>query len=108
MISKRFLLVSLSFFSVFSISQTIDPNLITQLSPDQIQAAQEVLEAKDLEVLESQDLPETEESLVKIEEKGEKIEDKTLKKFGYDFFQQCPPRFQLLATCHYLMIIKFL
>ena len=93
MISKRFLLVSLSFFSVFSISQTIDPNLITQLSPDQIQAAQEVLEAKDLEVLESQDLPEAEESLIKIEEKEEeddKNEDKTPKKFGYDFFSAMP------------------
>ena len=90
MISKRFLLAGLSFFSVFSISQTIDTNLITQLSPDQIKAAQEVLEAKNLGVLQSQDLPETEESLVKIEEKGEKIEDKTLKKFGYDFFSAMP------------------
>ena len=93
MISKRFLLVSLSFFSVFSISQTIDPNLITQLSPDQIQAAQEVLDAKDLEVLESQDLPEAEESLIKIEEKegkDDKNEDKTPKKFGYDFFSAMP------------------
>ena len=90
MISKRFLLVGLSFFSVFSISQTIDTNLITQLSLDQIKAAQEVLEAKNLGVLQSQDLPETEESLVKIEEKGEKIEDKTLKKFGYDFFSAMP------------------
>lgn len=93
MISKRFLLVSLSFFSVFSISQTIDPNLITKLSPDQIQAAQEVLDAKDLEVLESQDLPEAEESLIKIEEKEEKDdknEDKTPKKFGYDFFSAMP------------------
>ena len=90
MISKRFLLTGLSFFSVFSISQTIDTNLITQLSPDQIKAAQEVLEAKNPGVLQSQDLPETEESLVKIEEKGEKIEDKTLKKFGYDFFSAMP------------------
>ena len=34
---KKYLLLSLYFFSVFSLSQTIDPNLISQLSPEQIE-----------------------------------------------------------------------
>ena len=84
---KKYLLLSLYFFSVFSLSQTIDPNLISQLSPEQIEAAQEVLETKDLEDPESQDLIKIEESLVK---KDEKNGEQNPKKFGYDFFSAMP------------------
>ena len=33
---KNYLLISLSLFSVFSFTQTIDPSLLSQLSPDAI------------------------------------------------------------------------
>ena len=85
--NKKFLLLSLYFVSVFSLSQTIDPNLISQFSTEQIESAQKVLETKDLTESETEVLPETEESLV--------VKDKITKapnsmKFGYDFFSAMP------------------
>ena len=86
-IKKKYLLLSLYFFSVFSLSQTIDPNLISQLSPEQIEAAQEVLETKNLEDPEIQDSIKIEETLVK---KDENNDEQNPKKFGYDFFSSMP------------------
>ena len=82
---KKYLLLSLYFFfSVFSLSQTIDPNLISQLSPEQIEAAQEVLETKNIsEGPESQDSIKIDETLVK---KRKNNDEQNPKKFGYDFF----------------------
>ena len=88
---KNYLLISLSLFSVFSFTQTIDPSLLSQLSPDQIEAAQDVLETKNLSELENQDSPEIQESLAKVEvEKDEKIDKTNPKKYGYDFFSTMP------------------
>ncbi len=85
---KNFLLISISLFSVFSITQSIDPSLLTQLSPEQIRAAQEVLVTQDTMQLENEALPEIEESLVTKEE--EIIDGSSPKRFGYDFFSSMP------------------
>ena len=84
---KKYLLLSLYFLSVFSSSQAIDPNLISQLSPKQIEVAQEVLETENLKESETEDLLEAEESLVI---KDEITEVPNSMKFGYDFFSTMP------------------
>ena len=85
---KNYIFVSISLFSVFSITQSIDPSLLTQLSPEQIRAAQEVLVTQDTMQLENEALPEIEESLVTKEEVI--IDDSSPKRFGYDFFSSMP------------------
>tara|TARA_Y100000768_G_scaffold388983_1_gene389677 strand:+ start:4923 stop:7187 length:2265 start_codon:yes stop_codon:yes gene_type:complete len=88
MISKKnYTLLSLIFLPLFTYTQEIDPMLLSQLSPDQVEAFKEAVELKKIEVLEGEDLPITEETLVKIE-----VEDELAvsKKFGYDFFSSMP------------------
>ena len=80
--NKNYLLIFLSFFSIFSISQTIDPNLLSGLSPDQIKEAQEAIENREL-IEYSETLPETKDSL-------EEVKMPSSKKYGYDFFSTMP------------------
>ena len=86
---KNYIFVSISLFSVFSITQSIDPSLLTELSSEQIRAAQEVLETQNTIQPESEALPEIEESLVRKEEE-EIIDNSGPSKYGYDFFSLMP------------------
>ncbi len=86
-LKKRFLLLSISVFSFFSYTQEVDPALLSQLSPNEIEAARKVLESQELIVPEIQDIPDIEESLIDIK-KDDDIS--TSNKFGYDFFSTMP------------------
>ena len=88
-INKNYLLYSLYFFSALTLSQSVDPSLFPQLSPQQIEAAKEVIGDSNPIQPDYEELPEINESLVDIESKKEKKED-YLKKFGYDFFSTMP------------------
>ena len=77
------------FSSLFSFAQTIDPDLLSQLSPEQIEAVREAVTDKNLGELENQEFIQREESLVRIE--NELMDDElVIKKFGYDFFSTMP------------------
>ena len=92
--NKNYLFLSLSFFFSVSLStQTVDPSLLPELTPEQIEAAKKALEEGDLTLPELDELPEATESLIGIEDevtdeaKDEEIE---LVKYGYDFFSKMP------------------
>tara|TARA_B100000900_G_scaffold301952_1_gene260490 strand:- start:710 stop:2971 length:2262 start_codon:yes stop_codon:yes gene_type:complete len=85
-IKKNYLFLSISFFSLFTLAQSVDPSMLSQLSPDEIQAAREILEDQDIIKQENEDIPEIEESLVSIEETNEPSSNK----YGYDFFSTMP------------------
>tara|TARA_B100000963_G_scaffold361536_1_gene397522 strand:+ start:3429 stop:5687 length:2259 start_codon:yes stop_codon:yes gene_type:complete len=84
---KNYLLLCLSFFSIFSLTQTIDPTLLSQFSPEQLKAAQEALDLQNITEIEDQRMPEIEESLI---EKVQTIDESKSKKYGYDFFSTMP------------------
>ena len=86
MISKKnYTLLSLIFLPLFSYSQEIDPIVLSQLSPQQIEAFKEVVDDKNIEELTDKDLPAIEETLIKVEDNRA-----ASKKFGYDFFSSMP------------------
>ena len=66
--------------------------MLSQLSPEQIEAAKEVVANENLVELENQEFIQGEESLVSIENElmDEEDEEIALKKFGYDFFSTMP------------------
>ena len=83
------------FSSLFSFAQTIDPDLLSQLSPEQIEAVREAVTDKNLGELENQEFIQREESLVRIEnelmdDEGLMDDELVIKKFGYDFFSTMP------------------
>ena len=86
---KNCLFFSVYFSSLFSFAQTIEPALLSQLSPEQIEAAMEVVEDNNLGELGGQELIESEQSLVRIENEL-RDDESVLKKFGYDFFSTMP------------------
>ena len=84
---KNFLLLNISFFSLASIAQEFSPDLLSQLSPDELQVVEEVLASQENDSIESEVLIVTEESLEEIEE----IKEITgPRKYGYDFFSAMP------------------
>jgi len=86
---KNCLFFGIYFSSLFSFAQTIDPDLLSQLSPEQIEAVREAVTDKNLGELENQEFIQREESLVRIE--NELMDDElVIKKFGYDFFSTMP------------------
>ena len=92
---KNCLFLSIYFSSPFSFAQTIDTDLLSQLSPEQIEAAKEAVANENLGELENQEFIQGEETLVRIEnelmdEEDEEDEEIALKKFGYDFFSTMP------------------
>ena len=90
MIHKRnFLLLSISFFSIYSLAQTIDVDLLSQLSDEQIQIAEEVLDIENVLELEDQGFTKIEESLEEKEE-GLHTDETFSGKYGYDFFSALP------------------
>ena len=86
---KNYFLLGLIFLPLFSFTQALDPALLSQFSPEQIEAFKEAIEDENIRELEDQDLPEIEETLVRIED--DLLEGETgPKKFGYDFFLTMP------------------
>ena len=81
---KNCLFFGIYFSSLFSFAQTIDPDLLSQLSPEQIEAAKEAVANENLGELENQEFIQGEESLVSIENElmDEEEEEIALKKFG--------------------------
>ncbi len=89
--TRKFLLLSISFFSLLSVTQEFDTNLITQLSPSELEEVIAALEIQDVINDEIPDAIETEESLeenIKTEESAEEIF--VTRKYGYDFFSAMP------------------
>ena len=81
-IKKYLLLVIISSFSLFSFTQAIDTSLLTQFSPEEIEAARAVLQSQNIIEEENDDIPVIDESLVTIEVSSNK--------YGYDFFSKMP------------------
>ena len=84
---KRYALVILTFFAYESFGQALDSNILSQLTPEQIEMAQELYEDSEILNTADQELSDFEESLVAKPPKNEAvIEGSLLKKYGYDFF----------------------
>ena len=94
---KHYLIYSLSFFSLFSLAQSFDPTLLSELSSEQLEVVEEYMQGIETEVSNNEELVEVEknESLVNIEkiddeEIDELSEEPELLKYGYDFFSTMP------------------
>ncbi len=88
--NKNYLFLSLSFFFSVSLStQTVDPSLLSELTPEQIEDAKKALEEGNLILPELDELPEATESLIDIEDEVTD-EEIRLVKYGYDFFSKMP------------------
>ena len=85
MSKKKYLFLSFSLFSFFSLSQNVDPSLLSQLSPEQIEAAKEVVARNDVSYSEIENPLEIEESLVSNDKSREES-----KRYGYNFFSKMP------------------
>ena len=86
---KNYLLLSLYFFTSFSLAQSIDISILDDLTPEQIEAAKELAIDERTADLDIEDPIEIEESL-KTKEEIEDTDTLSLKKFGYDFFSTMP------------------
>ncbi len=85
-IKKNLLLLGISFFSLFTFAQSVDPSILAELSSDEIEAAREMLEGQNIFDEENEEIPEIEESLETITE----INQLSSNKYGYDFFSTMP------------------
>ena len=91
---RNLLLLSFFFFPCYSLGQSIDPSLISKLSPDQLELLRDTVSAE-VVTEEDEDMKVLTETLVDSEsiEDSDSVEDSaeiTLKKFGYDFFSKMP------------------
>lgn len=86
---KKYLLLFYSLVPFYSFGQAIDPSILSQLSPGQIEMAKDAFANKNLSYKSVEELPMNNESLVIKESSGDsnKIEGK---KYGYDFFSSTP------------------
>ena len=86
---KKFLLLALSLVPFYSLGQSIDPSILSQLSPEQIEMAKEAYASKNSTDKSIEELPVIDESLVTKKSSGDanKIAGK---KYGYDFFASMP------------------
>ena len=86
---KKYLLLALSLFPFYSFGQAIDPSILSQLSPEQIEMAKDAYASKNSTDKSVEELPVIDESLVIKKSSGDsnKIEGK---KYGYDFFSSMP------------------
>lgn len=86
---KKYLLFALSLFPFYSSGQAIDPSILSQLSPEQIEIAKDVYASKNSSYETTEGLPVKDESLVikKFSDDSNKISGK---KYGYDFFSSMP------------------
>ena len=86
---KKYLLLALSLFPFYSFGQAIDPSILSQLSPEQIEMAKDAYASKNSTDKSVEELPVNDESLVIKKSSGDsnKIAGK---KYGYDFFSSMP------------------
>ena len=86
---KKYLLLALSLFPFYSFGQAIDPSILSQLSPEQIEMAKDAYASKNSIDKSVEELPVIDESLVIKKSSGDsnKIAGK---KYGYDFFSSMP------------------
>ena len=77
------------FISFYANTQAIDPSILSQLSPEQIEIAKDLYASKDSKDELEEKLPATDESLV-IRQSTEDANKITGKKYGYDFFSSTP------------------
>ncbi len=86
--SKKLYILLFSFSCPFLYGQQIDPSILSQLSPEQIQMAKEAYAGNNLTDTAMTEMPPIEESL-----EVKEIEDSNIiadKKFGYNFFSTIP------------------
>ena len=89
-VNKRLFLLAFSFLALQTHNQELDPSILSELSPEQIDTAMELYNLKPADVP-IQDLPEINETLV--EAKSDMSADDTEEygnKYGYDFFKSMP------------------
>ena len=86
---KKYLYLAFCFFSFNVFGQAIDPSILSQLSPEQIEMAKKAYAGSNSTDKPVQDLPVIDESLVVKKSIGDsnKISGK---KYGYDFFSSMP------------------
>ena len=96
---KKYLFLALSIFSFNIYAQAIDPSILSQLSPAQIEMAKDAYASKNSTDKLVEELPVIEESLIPKESTAEEstAEESTtdaneisVKKYGYDFFSSMP------------------
>lgn len=86
---KKYLLLALYLFPFYSFGQAIDPSILSQLSPDQIEMAKDAYASKNSTDKSVEELPVTDESLVIKKSSGDSNQIAG-KKYGYDFFSSIP------------------
>jgi len=88
-ITKTLLPLILVFITSHSFAQQIDPSILSQLSPEQIEMAKGAYNSKNSSAVQAADIPVINESLIE----NTSIEDSNLlkgKKYGYNFFSSTP------------------
>ena len=88
-ITKTLLPLFLVFITSHSFAQQIDPSILSQLSPEQIEMAKDAYNSKNSSDVQAADIPVINESLIE----NTSIEDSNLlkgKKYGYNFFSSTP------------------
>ena len=88
-ITKTLLPLILVFITSHSFAQQIDPSILSQLSPEQIEMAKGAYNSKNSSDVQAADIPVINESLIE----NTSIEDSNLlkgKKYGYNFFSSTP------------------
>ena len=101
---KKYLYLAFCVFSFNVYGQAIDPSILSQLSPEQIEIAQKAYAGRNSTDKPVQDLPVIDESLVVKKSIGVQISGK---KYGYDFFSSMPTSLAAVGIYLYLMIIKY-
>ena len=91
---RNLLVLSFILFPCYSLGQSIDPSLISQLSPDQLELLRGTI-SEEFVSEEDKDMGVLTETLVDSEsiEDSESFDDSAeniIKKFGYDFFSKMP------------------
>ena len=86
---KKYLFLVFFIFSFNTYGQAIDPSILSQLSPEQIEMAKDAYASKNSTDKSIEELPVTDESL--ITKQSTKDANKISgKKYGYDFFSSMP------------------
>jgi len=86
---KKYFILTLFLFPFYSFGQAIDPSILSQLSPEQIEMAKDVYASKNSTDKSVEKLPLIDESLVTKKSSGDS-NNIAGKKYGYDFFSSMP------------------
>ncbi len=86
---KKYLFIPFFICSFNINSQAIDPSIISQLSPEQIEMAKDIYSGKNSSDISVEELPVIDESL-EINRSTEDANKVSGKKYGYDFFSSTP------------------